>query len=71
MLRGENGSLTGEFWKTPGAKALQQLMRQENLRGLTDIIGSFDSDELYRGLKVLTKALIKMAQVPKEDGLNF
>jgi len=50
----------GEFWKQPGSKALKQLMRQENLRALTDIIGKFDLDEINRALKVLQKSIIDL-----------
>jgi len=52
----------GQFWKQPGAIALKQLMRQENLRALTDIMGAFDADEVFRTLKVLQKAIIDLGE---------
>ena len=48
----------GKFWKQPGSIALKQLMRQENLRALTDIAGKFDFDEINRALKVLQKSIV-------------
>ena len=50
----------GKFWKQPGSIALKQIMRQENLRALTDIAGKFDVDEVNRALKVLQKAIMDL-----------
>jgi hypothetical protein len=52
----------GKFWKQPGSIALKQLMRQENLRALTDIAGKFDIDEINRALKVLQKSIIDIGE---------
>ena len=58
ILKESNGH--GRFWEKPGIIALKQLMRQENLRALTDLTSGFNYSEVQKAIKVLFNSIVEV-----------